>query len=90
MALSGAIPTTKMEAVFGRIHNSWARAFGARPNGVETMIVDGMAADRLSVKRKPCEGFLGVLIQIFPDTENVKKTLIENVKKTLPWGTPIS
>ena len=34
-----------MEAAFGRLHNSGAGAFGARPTLVESMILDGGAAD---------------------------------------------
>ena len=34
-------PSTIMEAAFGRLHNSGAGAFGARPTVVESIMVDG-------------------------------------------------
>ena len=34
-------PSTNMEAAFGRLHNSGAGAFGARPTVVESIVVDG-------------------------------------------------
>ena len=34
-------PPTIMEAAFGRLHNSGAGAFGARPTVVESIMVDG-------------------------------------------------
>ena len=34
-------PSTIMEAAFGRLHNSGAGAFGARPTVVESIKVDG-------------------------------------------------
>ena len=34
-------PSTNMEAAFGRLHNSGAGAFGARPTVVESIMVDG-------------------------------------------------
>ena len=34
-------PSTTMEAAFGRLHNSGAGAFGARPTVVESIVVDG-------------------------------------------------
>ena len=40
-----AFPSTIMEAAFGRLHNSGAGAFGARPTVVESMMVDGNAAN---------------------------------------------
>ena len=33
--------STNMEAAFGRLHNSGAGAFGARPTVVESIVVDG-------------------------------------------------
>ena len=38
-------PSTIMEAAFGRLHNSWAGAFGARPTIVESIMVDGKFAN---------------------------------------------
>ena len=35
------LPSTIMEAAFGRLHNSGAGAFGARPTVVESIMVDG-------------------------------------------------
>ena len=40
-----AFPSTIMEAAFGRLHNSGAGAFDARPIGVESIMVDGKAAN---------------------------------------------
>ena len=34
-------PSTNREAAFGRLHNSGAGAFGARPTVVESIVVDG-------------------------------------------------
>ena len=34
-------PSTNMEAASGRLHNSGVGAFGARPTGVESIMVDG-------------------------------------------------
>ena len=34
-----------MEAAFGRLHNSGATAFGARPVVMDSIIVEGMGAD---------------------------------------------
>ena len=34
-------PSTNMVAAFGRLHNSGAGAFGARPTAVEFIMVDG-------------------------------------------------
>ena len=45
MALSAAIPSTNMEAAFGRLHNSGAGAFGARRTVMAFIIVGGMTAD---------------------------------------------
>ena len=44
MAMSATSPSTIMEAAFGRLHNSGAGAFGARPTVVESILVDGKAA----------------------------------------------
>ena len=33
-------PSTNMEAACGRLHNSGADAFGARPTAVESIMVD--------------------------------------------------
>ena len=38
---SSISPSTIMEAAFGRLHNSGAGAFGARPTVVESIMVDG-------------------------------------------------
>ena len=40
-----ASPSTIMEAAFGRLHNNGAGASGARPIVVETIMVDGEAAN---------------------------------------------
>ena len=45
MAMFAAFPSTIMEAAFGRLHNSGAGACGARPTVVETIMVDGKAAN---------------------------------------------
>ena len=45
MVLSAALPSTTMEAALGRLHNSGAGAFGARPTVVESIMVDGKAAN---------------------------------------------
>ena len=37
-------PSTNMEAAFGRLHNSGAGAFGARPTVVDSIILDREAA----------------------------------------------
>ena len=34
------LPSTNMEAAFGRLHNSGTDAFGARPTVVESIMVD--------------------------------------------------
>ena len=41
MAMFATFPSTIMEAAFGRLHNSGAGAFGARPTVVESIMVDG-------------------------------------------------
>ena len=53
MAMFAAFPSTIMEAAFGRLHNSGAGAFGARPTVVESIMVDGKAAN--------------IAIQVIPD-----------------------
>ena len=40
-AMFARFPFTNMEAAFGRLHNSGAGAFGARPTVVESIMVDG-------------------------------------------------
>ena len=34
-------PSTNKETPFGRLHNSWGGAFGARPTVIESILVDG-------------------------------------------------
>ena len=46
MAVLATSPPTIMEAAFGRLHNSGAGAFGARPIVVESIIVDGEVANK--------------------------------------------
>ena len=46
MALFATSPSTIMEAAFGRLHNSGAGTFGARPTVVESMMVDGEVANK--------------------------------------------
>ncbi len=41
MPMFATFPSTIMEAAFGRLHNSGAGAFGARPTVVESIMVDG-------------------------------------------------
>ena len=38
-------PSTILEAAFGRLHNGGPAAFGRRPTVVESIMVDGKAAD---------------------------------------------
>ena len=45
MAMFAASPSSIMEAAFGRLHNNGASASGARPIGVESIMVDGKAAN---------------------------------------------
>ena len=45
MAMFAAFPSTIMEAASGRLHNNWAGASGARPIVVESIMVDGKAAN---------------------------------------------
>ena len=45
MAVFAAFPTTIMEAAFGRLHNNGAGASGARPIVVDSIMVDGKAAN---------------------------------------------
>ena len=45
MAMFAAFPSTIPEAAFGRLHNNGASAGGARPIVVESIMVDGMAAN---------------------------------------------
>ena len=40
-----AFPSTIMEAAFGRLHNSGTGAFGARSTVVESIMVNGKAAN---------------------------------------------
>ena len=42
-----------MEAAFGRLHNSGAGAFGARPTVVDSIILDGGAASIAIPKTHP-------------------------------------
>ena len=46
MATLAAFPSTIMEAAFGCLHNNAAGASGARPIVVDSIIVDGNAANR--------------------------------------------
>ena len=41
VATFAALPSTIMEAAFGRLHNSGTGAFGVRPTVVESITVDG-------------------------------------------------
>ena len=43
--LANPAPPPIMEAAFGRLHNSGAGAFGARPTVVESIMVDRKAAN---------------------------------------------
>ena len=45
MAIFAAFPSTIMEVAFGRLHKSGAGAFGARTTVVESIMVDGKAAN---------------------------------------------
>ena len=45
MAMLAAFPSTSMEAAFGRLHNSAAGAFGTHGTVVESIVVDGKAAN---------------------------------------------
>ena len=45
MAMFAAFPSTIMEAAFGRLHNNGAGASGAHPIVVESIMVDGKAAN---------------------------------------------
>ena len=45
MAMFAAFPSTIMEAAFGRLHNNGAGASGARPIVVDSIMVDGKAAN---------------------------------------------
>ena len=44
MAMFAAFPSTIMEAAFGHLHNSGASASGAGSTVVDSIIVDGKAA----------------------------------------------
>ena len=44
-AMFARFPFTNMEAAFGRLHNSGAGAFGARPTIVDSMCVNGKLAN---------------------------------------------
>ena len=44
MTMLAASPSRNMEAAFGRLHNSGAGAFGARPTVVDSIILDREAA----------------------------------------------
>ena len=54
MAMFAALPSTIMEAGFGRLHNSGAGAFGAFPTVVESIMVDGKAAN-IAIQIYPSE-----------------------------------
>ena len=54
MAMFASFPSTIMEAAFGRLHNNGAGAFGARPIGVESIMVDGKAAN-IAIQHIPDE-----------------------------------
>ena len=45
LGIFAASPSPIMEAAFGRLHNSGARAFGARSTVVEPIMVDGKVAN---------------------------------------------
>ena len=45
VAMFAASPSSIMEAAFGRLHNSGAAAFGGRPTVVESIMLDGEAAN---------------------------------------------
>ena len=45
MAMFAALPSTIMDAAFGRLHNNGAGAPGARPIVVDSIMVDGEAAN---------------------------------------------
>ena len=45
MAMFAAFPSIIMEAAFGRLHNNGAGASGARPIVVDSIVVDGKAAN---------------------------------------------
>ena len=45
MAMFAAFPSTIMEAAFGRLQNNGADASGARPIVVESIVVEGKAAN---------------------------------------------
>ena len=48
-----SFPSTIMEAAFGRLHNSGAGAFGARPTVVDSIMVDGKLASIICHKPSP-------------------------------------
>ena len=52
MAMFAAFPSTNMEAAFGRLHNNGAGAFGAGSIVVESITVDGKAAN-IAMKAYP-------------------------------------
>ena len=45
MPMFAAFPSTIMEAAFGRLHNNGAGASGTRPIVVDSIMVDGKAAN---------------------------------------------
>ena len=55
MAMFAAFPSTNMEAAFGRLHNNGAGAFGAGSIVVESILVDGKAAN-IAMQPTPTEG----------------------------------
>ena len=57
MAMFAAFPSTNMEAAFGRLHNSGAGTFGAGSTVVESILVDGKAANiAIQPTPTPAEG----------------------------------
>ena len=54
IAMFAASPSSFMEAAFGRLHNSGAGAFGARPTVVESIMLDGEAAN-IAIPKIPAQ-----------------------------------
>ena len=71
-----AFPSTIMEAAFGRLHKSGAGAFGARPTLVESIMVDGKAANL---------GIQPIQIGISQLTPNPKAIFVIQIQ-SLGWG----
>ena len=64
MAMFAASPSTIMEAAFGRFHNSGADAFGARPIVVESIMVDGKAAN-IAIQPVPNDSLTTYYVYIY-------------------------